>query len=71
MFSINEIKNFVTTCLDSTWFRIAKHNIITIPKIPNKLNNIVVKAKDKLNKENQTNDVYKIECESCNVSHVG
>ena len=48
-----------------------KYNIITIPKIPNKLSNIVIKAKDRLSKENQTNVVYKIECASCNVSYVG
>ena len=40
-------------------------------KIGNKLNNIVKKSKDKLDKGDQHNIVYKIECNNCDANYIG
>ena len=37
----------------------------------NKLNNIIKLGKDKNDKSNNANVVYKINCKDCNASHVG
>ena len=37
----------------------------------NKLSNIIKLGKDKTDKVNQANVVYKINCKDCNVSYVG
>ena len=48
-----------------------KYNIITLPIICNNLNNVVIKGKDILKKENKTKAVYKLECNNCTASYVG
>ena len=40
-------------------------------KVGNKLNSIVKRGKGNLDKINQHNVVYKIECENCDTSYIG
>ena len=48
-----------------------KYNIQTIPINNNKLNHIVRLGKDRVNKMDQTNAVYKFSCSQCFSSYVG
>ena len=50
---------------------LSKFNILTIPKIPSNLNNLIIKGKDKIPHSQQTNVVYKLNCNNCSVSYVG
>ena len=48
-----------------------KYDVITIPIIEKSNSNLVIKAKDKLKKGENTNVIYKIECEECDATYVG
>ena len=48
-----------------------KHGIVPIPKITNCNSNLVIKAKDRTPEGEQTNVMYKIDCEQCDASYVG
>ena len=48
-----------------------KRGIVPIPKITNNNSNLVIKAKDRIPKGEQTNVIYKIDCEQCDASHIG
>ena len=48
-----------------------KYNIQTIPLNNNKLNHIIKLGKDKINKLDQTNAVYKLSCKQCHSTYIG
>lgn len=50
---------------------IRRFDVNPVYKIPNKLNYIVKKGKDKLLNKEQQNVVYKIECGDCKASYIG
>lgn len=45
--------------------------IQTVPQINNNLSNIIRRGKDRQEKNEQTNIVYRIDCKDCNASYVG
>ena len=47
---------------NSTFGMLKKHGIVPIPKITNNNSNLVIKAKDRTHKGEQTNVIYKIDC---------
>ena len=47
-----------------------KHAIVHIPKITNNNNNLVIQAKYRTPKGQQTNMIYKIDYEECDASYV-
>ena len=48
-----------------------KYDVITIPIIEKSNNNLLIKAKDKSRKGENTNVIYKIQCEKCDATYVG
>ena len=62
---------FVGKMYDNISRMLRKYNINTIPKIANQLGSIIIKGKDKIPKEIQTNVVYRFNCKDCDVSYVG
>ena len=62
---------YVRGFYERTRKKLSKFNILTVPKIGNKLNNVVIKAKDKIPTLEQTNVVYKINCKKCPKIYIG
>ena len=56
---------------NSMYGMLKKHCIVPIPKITNNNSNLVIKAKDRTPKGEQTNLIYKIDYEECDASYVG
>ena len=46
-------------------------NIKVVPKINYAINRIIKKGKDKVNKNDQVNVVYKVNCDDCDASYAG
>ena len=63
------VVTWVMTFSETFFFK--KHGIITIPMIEKSNSNLVIKAKDKIKKGENTNVIYKIEFKQCDASYVG
>ena len=48
-----------------------QNNILPLNKITNKLNSLIVLGKDKLNRLDNQNVVYNIDCQNCNAIYIG
>lgn len=62
---------FVSGLSGSVHFTLNKVGLNTVYTIPKKLDVIIKKDKDRLEKERKTGIVYRINCSDCNVSYVG